>query len=67
MCYGLVCRFVGIRHLQIYEEGGMFGFSNKALEFPTLEELVLHYSMNELTKHNKDLNITLKFPVGMPP
>ena len=45
----------------------MFGFSNKALEFPTLEELVLHYSMNELTKHNKDLNITLKFPVGVPP
>ncbi len=67
MCYGLVRRFLGIRHLQIYEEGGMFGFSNKALEFPTLEELVQHYATHDLSKHNKDLNITLKIPVGMPP
>lgn len=61
----IACRFNGIRHLQIYDEGGLFGFSSKCPgEFGTLEELVVHYSMNDLSRHNKDLNTTLRVPVG---
>lgn len=67
MCHGIVCRYNGIRHMQIYEEGGMYGFSNKSLEFPTLEELVRHYAKNDLSKHNRDLHTTLRNPVGSTP
>ena len=42
----------------------MFGFSLKCLEFPSLEDLVRHYTKNSLSKHNKDLNTALRNPVG---
>lgn len=63
----LLCRFNGVRHMQIYEEGGVCGFSMKSLDFPTLEELVLHYTKNDLSKHNAKLNTSLKYPIGVPP
>ena len=59
MCGGTV----GHCHIEQTERG--FGFAEPYNIYPTLAELVAHYSKNSLEEHNDLLKTTLTFPVGL--
>ncbi|KAM3175850.1 hypothetical protein ACTXT7_007701 [Hymenolepis weldensis] len=43
-----------------------FGFSEKALAFGSLEDLVEYYRVNSLIQHSSMLNTTLMYPAFLP-
>ncbi len=57
MCSGTV------GHCRIVKTERGFGFAEPYVIYPTLKELVLHYSVNSLEAHNDKLTTTLDFPV----
>ncbi|KAK4305263.1 hypothetical protein Pmani_022823 [Petrolisthes manimaculis] len=54
-----------VQHCKIYEGEHGYGFAEPFLIYPTLQDLVLHYSENSLLMHNDLLNTPLKFPARM--
>nr|XP_045581853.1 phosphatidylinositol 3-kinase regulatory subunit alpha-like isoform X4 [Procambarus clarkii] len=54
-----------VQHCRIYEGGHGYGFAEPFLIYPTLRDLVLHYSENSLLMHNDLLNTPLKYPALM--
>ncbi|XP_042219270.1 phosphatidylinositol 3-kinase regulatory subunit alpha-like isoform X2 [Homarus americanus] len=54
-----------VQHCRIYEGGQGFGFAEPFLIYPTLRELVRHYSENSLLMHNDLLNTPLRYPALM--
>lgn len=54
-----------VQHCKIYEGEHGYGFAEPFLIYPTLGDLVLHYSENSLLMHNDLLNTTLKYPARM--
>ena len=56
----------GIGHCQIFPTDRGLGFAEPYNVYPTLKDLVLHYSQNSLEVHNEMLKECLRFPVGVP-
>lgn len=54
-----------IQHCMIFKGEHGYGFAEPFLIYPTLLDLVLHYSENSLLMHNDLLNTSLKFPLRM--
>lgn len=54
-----------VQHCKIHQGEHGYGFAEPFLIYPTLRDLVLHYSENSLLMHNDLLNTTLKYPAGM--
>ncbi|KAK7074491.1 Phosphatidylinositol 3-kinase regulatory subunit gamma, partial [Halocaridina rubra] len=51
-----------VHHCRIFRGENGYGFAEPFLIYPTLKDLVLHYSKNSLFMHNDLLNTTLKYP-----
>lgn len=51
-----------VHHCRIFKGENGYGFAEPFLIYPTLRDLVLHYSENSLLMHNDLLNTTLKYP-----
>ncbi|XP_068231102.1 phosphatidylinositol 3-kinase regulatory subunit alpha isoform X3 [Palaemon carinicauda] len=51
-----------VQHCRIYKGEHGYGFAEPFLIYPTLKDLVLHYSEDSLVMHNDLLNTTLKYP-----
>jgi len=66
--YALSIKFHSeVAHCLIHNGAHGFGFSepnNKRCKHPTLMELVLHYAVNSLERHNKNFKTNLKYPIG---
>ncbi|KAK8389634.1 hypothetical protein O3P69_008965 [Scylla paramamosain] len=54
-----------VQHCKIHQGEHGYGFAEPFLIYPTLRDLVLHYSENSLLMHNDLLNTTLKYPARM--
>ncbi|XP_050705472.1 phosphatidylinositol 3-kinase regulatory subunit alpha-like isoform X2 [Eriocheir sinensis] len=54
-----------VQHCKIYEGKQGYGFAEPFLIYPTLYDLVFHYSENSLLMHNDLLNTPLKYPAGV--
>ncbi|XP_071543397.1 phosphatidylinositol 3-kinase regulatory subunit alpha isoform X6 [Panulirus ornatus] len=54
-----------VQHCKIHEGEQGYGFAEPFLIYPTILDLVLHYSENSLLMHNDLLNTTLKYPARM--
>lgn len=58
----IVCNGV-VNHCIIYQTDRGFGFAEPYNIYPSLKQLVLHYSNNSLEEHNEELKTTLMYPV----
>lgn len=53
-----------VEHCKIEKTSRGFGFADPFYIYPSLHDLVLHYSQNSLSAHNEVLTTTLKIPAG---
>lgn len=54
-----------VQHCRIHQGEHGYGFAEPFLIYPSLRDLVLHYSENSLLMHNDLLNTTLKYPARL--
>lgn len=55
--------FGSMKHIKVFQSPNGFGFS-APFDFPTLRDLIVHYSEESLEKHNPDLPTTLAYPIN---
>jgi phosphoinositide-3-kinase regulatory subunit len=63
LALSIVCNST-VEHCKIENTSRGFGFAEPYNIYPSLSELVIHYSQNSLVEHNDVLNTTLETPVG---
>lgn len=51
-----------VQHCRIFQGDDGYGFAEPYLLYPTLVDLVVHYSENSLVMHNDLLSTTLRYP-----
>ena len=50
--------------VKIYHRNGKYGFVETQMDFNSVHALIAYYRSNSLGRHNKSLDVTLKYPVS---
>lgn len=50
--------------VKIYHRNGKYGFVETQMDFNSVNELIEYYRSNSLGRHNKSLDINLKYPMS---